>query len=281
MDTTRANAPATSRDHLLVALVIALGLGALCAMVNIAQWPAVHAGFTLGLPALCVMFAIAELAVVHVPVREDEHTISFSEIPLVAALFYATPLATVIAQPLGTLAVLVFRHRQRGTKLAFNVVQTTWQPLIAVLVFHALVNATPSDPFYEAVAALVAVCVADIASALLVTMALALHQGTGSLESAGFAIVTGAAGAACKGALGILAVVAVDVHGVTALFPVALVVIPMWVSFYAYGRVHARLERAELLYQFTQAIDGSISRIALDTAIATQAAIILLSLIHI
>ena len=69
---------------------------------------------------LALLFAIAEMAVIHIPVRQDAHTISLAEIPLVFGLTLASPLALVFGRLLGSFAALALYRRQPPIKLALN-----------------------------------------------------------------------------------------------------------------------------------------------------------------
>ena len=87
----------------------------------------------------------AELLVVHLRFRRDAHSFSMSEVPLVVGLFGATPVALLVAQALGNLAVFWGHRRQPPVKLAFNLAQYALQAAVAVVVMRTTVST--SAPF--------------------------------------------------------------------------------------------------------------------------------------
>src|SRR5216684_6066939 len=71
--------------------------------------------------ALAVLFFISEIAVVHVQIRREANTFSLNELPLIAGLYFASPIGMVLAQALGAAIALAFHRRQPPLKLVFNV----------------------------------------------------------------------------------------------------------------------------------------------------------------
>ena len=126
--------PARSSFRALVLLTCVLAVVVVIGALALrGAGPIVSTALPIGLVACG--FAASELLVVDIPSRRDRHTASLSELPLVLALFFLSPVATIAAQTIGTAAALAGPMRLRGLKLAFNLAQVATQSLIAIVVF--------------------------------------------------------------------------------------------------------------------------------------------------
>ena len=92
---------------------------------------------TLTWPLLAVLFAASERFAVHLPVGKETHSTSFSEVPLVLGLFFASANDLIIGRLVGACALLLVAHRGRGNiiKVAFNLAQFLLQTTVAIFVF--------------------------------------------------------------------------------------------------------------------------------------------------
>src|SRR5690348_6890103 len=77
--------------------------------------------------AVAVVFAIAVYIVVDISTEREKISLNVAELPLVFALFFLTPLATVGAMVGGATVTMVLSWRQRGVKLVFNIAQFAMQ----------------------------------------------------------------------------------------------------------------------------------------------------------
>lgn len=114
-----------------------LALLALTAALLPAALSATQSGSGPPLPwwALALAFAAVEMCVIHVQVRRDASSVSLSELPLVAALFFASPAALVVGRLVGVVTVLFFVRRQAPLKLAYNAALTLANVGVALTVF--------------------------------------------------------------------------------------------------------------------------------------------------
>src|SRR4051794_9494083 len=103
---------------MLAALVCAAALALLA--LHVTGLPAPHSPAHLPWWALAIAFACSEIFVIHLPTARSAPSHTLREVPAVLALALATPDAYVTACLLGSGVVLVWRERQRGSKLAFN-----------------------------------------------------------------------------------------------------------------------------------------------------------------
>ena len=84
-----------------------------------------------------MLFAASERFAVHLPVGRETHSTSFSEVPLVLGLFFASADDLIIGRLVGACALLLVAHRGRGNiiKIAFNLAQFLLQTTVAIFVF--------------------------------------------------------------------------------------------------------------------------------------------------
>jgi diguanylate cyclase (GGDEF)-like protein len=161
---------------LLVALIAGTALTLYVTVVR--DLPAYTDGFQIPWWALAIGFAATEVFVIHAHIRGSAHTLSLSELPLVAGLLLATPQDLVVAQVVGPIAVLLFARGTAPVKVAFNVAQFALTATISVIVLHGLVPA-PAEIGPEVwTATFVAVGASSLVAAALVVGVIALAEGT-------------------------------------------------------------------------------------------------------
>ena len=133
----------------------------------------------LALPwwGLGLMFGLAEVFVVQFEVRQSTVSFSLNEIPLVLGLFFARPSALLVGQVAGAAVALALHRRQRPIKLAFNLCLLAFQVCLALLLFHPIVAL--GDPLGAAgwAATIIVTQSLDLASSLLVALAISLSAG--------------------------------------------------------------------------------------------------------
>lgn len=88
---------------------------------------------------LAILFYFGEITVVHLRFRQNAHSFSMSEIPLVLALFFASPAELIVAQLVGNAIALIVNRRQSVLKVAFNLSQFTLVAALAAIIFHGIV----------------------------------------------------------------------------------------------------------------------------------------------
>ena len=251
--------------------MLTAALVSLCALAAtvVGSWPALLPASRFSTVLLAALFFFSELLVIHVPVHDDTHTSSFSEVPLVLGLFLLPPAALAAAAVAGTTAALVLCRGQRGVKVAFNVAEVATQCFAAVFIFRTLAEGAAVGSARCSVAAIVAVVAADLLAAVLVNCAIGLFRrrwpGFGAFEFFG-----GALGAVAKAALGLLAVTAVADDSAAQIVMVAVVGAATYSAFRAYASVHERHARLEALYRFASSVSGSLDLEAIALAIVGE-----------
>ncbi len=202
---------------------------------------------------LAAMFAIAELFVLHVQVRREAQTVSLSEIPLVLALFYASPQTMLVARLVG-LVVIVFHRRHRNTlKLAFNAAMFTADTMIAIAVFHAVLgHGDVLGPRGWGAAFAAAAAFGFFDGALLTFVIGSFEARLNVLEILREAFSSAAMSTAVA-ALGLIAVTSLAQDARIAwLLAAAGIVLVM--AFRTYARLNERHLSLERLYKFSQVV---------------------------
>src|SRR6185503_9156205 len=119
---------------------------------------------------LAIAFAMADSFAVHVEVRDNAHSFTMNELPLMIGLFLTTPEHLVAARVVGMLIALVLVRRQRPLKALFNLSLCLLETATALLVFLTLVNGGTDGAAAWAAAILAAVVVNLLQSAAITTV---------------------------------------------------------------------------------------------------------------
>jgi hypothetical protein len=125
---------------------------------------------------LAILFGIAEISVLHVQMRGGARTISLSEAPLVLGLFFTAPPQLVLARLVGPLVVFAIIRRQSLLKLGVNMSVLLVEVGMAVELFRSVLGGGSVESPRAWLAAYVAVLVAGVVSAVLVTLVIAVFQ---------------------------------------------------------------------------------------------------------
>src|SRR5688500_335821 len=115
-------------------------------------------------------FALAEVAVVHIPTGRSAYTLTLSEIPLVAGLFFLTPTEYVLVRVLGAAAPLAWRNRRSLRKLVFNLAWFTVEASLAVILWQLIAGSSGDLGPAAWLAAGVVAVVVDLLGTLLISL---------------------------------------------------------------------------------------------------------------
>jgi signal transduction histidine kinase len=206
--------------------------------------------------SMAIGFYVAELAVVHLRFRQDAHSFSMSEIPLVLGLFFATPIDLAVGHMVGIAAVYAFHRRLPPIKFTFNIAQFALQSALAVTVFRGIVAL--GNPLGTAgwIAAVAASLVATITADLLINLAIRLTGGRVPRADLIQVLALSSLAGSMNASLAVSGVVILSAAPAAAW----LALMPPLILFLAYrAYVSQRRERAKLesLYEATRALHGS------------------------
>ncbi|HEY8060248.1 MAG TPA: hypothetical protein VID94_15905, partial [Acidimicrobiales bacterium] len=191
--------------------------------------------------ALAVCFAATEVFVVLLRSEKGAQTISLSEIPLVVGLAFTPAGGLLVARVLGGGAVVAFHRKQRGAKLAFNVVHFALEAATAVVVYTLVLgDGDPGDP-RGWVAAFAATLLLDVLGAFTISAAISLHGGGWDWTELRDSIVEGAAAAVGNTSLALVAVLVLerDVRAAWLLIVVAAILHVAYRAYTGLGHGHA------------------------------------------
>ena len=148
-----------------------------CYVVWLRHWGPVLGQGRFPVVALAAAFAVFEIFVVHLEYRREVHSVSLSEMALVAGLVFFSPSNLLLARLLGSAAVLVIHRRQWSIKLPLNLASFAAEATVATLVYRAILG-SPQHPFSVrgAVAAIAAVLSADVVGTIVIVGAISLYE---------------------------------------------------------------------------------------------------------
>ena len=225
-------------------------------------------------PVLAVLFCLCERYAVHLPFGRDNHSLTFSQAPLVLGLFALPFDDLMLAALLGTFVAHALLYRDPLIKIAFNTASFMAQVALAAVVFSFVLEVSGTDVTTMSpaswVAALAATLTADLVGFLALQVVIGLRSSSWSPRSAARALA---------GAL-IGTVVVTDLALVTALVlrrdsnALALLAVAVVMSFLLYRGYHVqrlRYSRLELLYRFTRSVDQALRDGSVHDTVSAEA----------
>jgi diguanylate cyclase (GGDEF)-like protein len=198
--------------------------------------------------ALAILFFVSEIAVVHVQIRREANTFSLNELPLIAGLYFTSPVGMVLAQALGAAVALAFHRRQPPLKLVFNVGKLSLEAAVAQVIFHWVVGSNSVSTVHGWMGGLAAIAVVDTLGCLVVQTVIALTEGLPKTASIVRAVYLAVAVGFTSGSIALLGatVIARDANGVwLLLIPAGM----LFLGYRAFISEQGRQETIELLYE--------------------------------
>jgi diguanylate cyclase (GGDEF)-like protein len=216
----------------------------------IVEVPAVHWW------VIALLFYLAEAYVAHIQFRREAHTISLSEVALIPGLYILSPSGLLAASLAGAAVALIVARRQRVEKLVFNLAQLGLTTACAVIVFREVAGL--GNPLGQAgwVAVLLAATAASLTGILLVTVAIAIAQG--SLDLRQMPVAAGISFVAALGISNLVLIAMVLARAnresiVLLILPAALAV----AVFRAFAAQAGRHDHLEYLYESMKTTQGT------------------------
>jgi diguanylate cyclase (GGDEF)-like protein len=240
-----------ARVAVLTSALVAVGLLLLAGAGHVAA-PATRLHVTWW--ELAPAFALSEVLAFHLEFREEAHSFTLSELPLVVGMYFASPAAILLGRLIGEAAFFGIRRRQPPKKLLFNLSVFLAESAAAVAIFRALsAGRSPLQPDSWAAAGL-AVVLADVMSSVAVWQVIRWHGGRPKLVSIAAAAV---ATAFVNVSLALLAAIVLDVR------PLGLVLFAavggmIAASYRSYAKLSQRYANLQLLHDFTEAVGSSM-----------------------
>ncbi|MFN8109337.1 MAG: sensor domain-containing diguanylate cyclase [Thermoleophilia bacterium] len=244
----------------LTLVVAAVGVAILLGPLAEHSAPPWH-GIRLTWWMLAPAFLLAEQASVDIGLRgrwQFSFTFSFTELPLVMGLVFATPIDVVSGELVGSLVALMLLRRQRGLRLAFNLAQFMLTTCISAVMVHEGLEAWASPPPQVAwLLVSLGVLVGNTIGSGLVTLAVVIHQRSKPSRWLVIeAFVVGSVTVLTTTFFGLACAELTRLRpwALVLLLPAALVLV---VAYRAYARDRRRQERTEELYRWMQRVHAA------------------------
>ena len=242
-------APRPTPRVVALGILLALGGGTLWLVVG-ADALAAPASTRIPWWALALMFAATEIWVFRLQVGREAQSISISEIPLVLALFYATPDDVLLARIVGPGLVMLLHRRQTLLKAGVNVSLTFADTALALAVFRLVGGGSTADGWREWAGAVLA---CGLAMALdLVVLKLIIRWYVSERSLPGLREFAFGIGMATATATVALVPVLTLRQGPDAAFPLLAPGAILLFSYRAYTSLADRHKSLELLFRFTR-----------------------------
>ena len=235
------------------------GLAALLALVAVRGHNSVVGSAPVAWPLLAVGFALADLFAVHVELRDNAHSFTMNELPLMVGLFLCSPGQMIFARVAAMLVALVVVRRQRPLKTLFNLALGTLETVSMVTVFLIAVkplgNASGALVWGGAIAAAVIVNLINSAAiAVVIRLSGAPHEPGSAARMALFGALT----AVGMASLGIACVIVIE-NDPIAVALIAAVAGVIYVAYRGYATEAQRYGNLEKLYELTRKLACSPS----------------------
>jgi diguanylate cyclase (GGDEF)-like protein len=224
-------------------------------------WTSAPAPLQLWAPLVCVAvlavgFAAAESFLIHLPLGRHAQSFSVAEVPLVVGLFIAAPWLVAVARVIGVGTALT-RKRITPLKIAFTLAQFAFETAVVAVTWHAVAGSASALSPRAWLATIVAVLVGDTVSALLVTLAVQIHDRQWDLRGFATSVPSGVVPALANASLG-LTVVFVAVIDWRALWLPGVVVGVLFLAHRANLVLRRRHDAMQRLNQFTGDVGGHL-----------------------
>jgi diguanylate cyclase (GGDEF)-like protein len=268
----RGGAAHPQREVMLLSIgLLAASVALVATLPNDAISPAT--GGVLAVVIIAVAFAVTEYSVFRFSFRRESIAFSLSEIPLAFCLVYLAPAPALLARVIGSLSVILIVRRPPPYKLLFNISMFTFEVAFAYVVFRGFVDEFGQSDVQLVVAAIIATCVAGVASSVLVSIAISRFEGElltrigTELRVAWWLFVVNATLAGMVVSLGLISPFLI----LLAVLPVGI----LWYVIKAYGAIDQRLRDLDAVHGFTGRVGQSLDPREICHAAVTEAADVL------
>ena len=238
------------RTGLLSLALIACGAGLL---TRLDLWTPRGGGAGLDWWWIAVLAIAAEIMAFDLEFRREVYTFTFSEIPLVVGLFFASPVHLVVGRLVGAALVLVVKERQGPNKLLLNLASFFAECAVLVVAFDVIGSGRSIEDPLAWVLALAAVALADLVGFVVVANVVRWHGGPLLFRSIlQIGAVTAPVNTSVALAGGVL--YTVNAWATLLLCGVAAFLV---LSYRSYSALGQRYQSLSTLYDFTRLVSGS------------------------
>ena len=225
-------------------------------------------------PALAVVFGLSERFAVHLPFGRDNHSLTFSQAPLVLGLFFLSADELLLAAATGVFVTHALLNRNPPIKTAFNVASSLAQVAVACLVFTAvlrLLDATAASLSPKTwVAALLATLAADLIGNVALFVIISLRRSTWLPRELAHTLAGAAIGTLVVTDLALVTVLAL-LREPDALALLGVAAVLCYLLYRGYHVQRLRYSRLELLYRFTRSVDQALRDESVPETVTAEA----------
>jgi diguanylate cyclase (GGDEF)-like protein len=246
---------ATARRLCLSALIAALLALSAALVPGFLGNPPFLTDFPLPFWTMALAFACTETFVLNIQAKRETQSISFSELPLVLGLFFASPLVLLAGRVVASAAVMIGLRRSPPMKVALNVALIIAETSVAVALFTAIASSATSPGPLTWMAAYAGALAGDAVAALAVGCAIAVYDGSVNLRS----LLTDAGSLAVPAmgvTLGLIAVVTLATSATAGWLLLAFGILSL-LAFRTYAALAERHLNLERLYRFSEAVSSA------------------------
>jgi diguanylate cyclase (GGDEF)-like protein len=225
-------------------------------------------------PWLAVLFVLTERFAVHLPFGRDNHSLTFSQAPLVLGLFFLPASDLLLAALTGMVVVQAVITRNPPIKVAFNAASVVAQVTVACLVFSAGLQWLSLDPAALSAATwavvLAATLAADLVSNVALLVIISIRQSRWDVRNLAQTLAAAAVGTLVVTDLALVTVLAL-LRERSLLWLLAVVGVLCFLLYRGYHVQRLRYSRLDLLYRFTQSVDRALRVESVQTTVEGEA----------
>jgi diguanylate cyclase (GGDEF)-like protein len=205
--------------------------------------------------AMALVFGATETFVLNIQARRETQTISFSEVPLVLGLFFATPVALLVGRLVASAVVMTAYRRSPPMKVAFNLALFAAQTSVTIAIFAAIASGATGPGPLTWLGAYAGALVADTFGVVAISAIITMYDGGVNLRS--LLSEAGSYAVPAMGVtLGLIAVLCLVASPTAAWLLVGSGLLAL-LAFRTYASLAERHLNLERLYSFSQAVSSA------------------------
>jgi diguanylate cyclase (GGDEF)-like protein len=202
---------------------------------------------------LAAGFAASDVMVIRFEFREEAHSLTLGDIPLLVGLVFTQPNWLMLSAILGFAIGMPLHRRQAPVKAVFNLALRALTVVVALVCYHAVLDGASAISLRGWVAILVATLTVHIISGLGVLVVIALSVGRPQRGAIGPLLATSAVVATINAALGVVAISVLWANLLGLLLFVGIGVV-VGMGYRAHTTLRRRHNDLEQLYRFSRAL---------------------------
>ncbi len=231
----------------LIAAAVAIWFG------RVNHIPVTAARSTLPWLLVAAGFAASDRMAIKFEFREDSHSLTLGDIPLLLGLVFLHPDRLVLAVIVGFVVAMSLYGRQEPVKAIFNVAVPTLTALVALVCFHAVIGHSRADSMRGWLAILAATTTVHLLSGACVLVAMILIKRPPAGRELTPLLVTTALVTAINAALGIVAILVISANAWGVLLVIGIGVV-FGIGYREHTTLRRRHRELDQLYRFSQAL---------------------------